>query len=67
MFAQDAHEHGKINLDIAFEGKSGIVMLHGSAERAFLGFEHKAKTKKEKKSIKYIKRVNHKDRELNYF
>lgn len=53
-FAQDAHEHGKINLDIAFEGKSGIVMLHGSAE-AFLGFEHKAKTKKEKKVLNTLK------------
>lgn len=52
--AEDAHEHGKINLDIAFEGKSGIIMLHGSAE-AFLGFEHKAKTKAEKKVVNSLK------------
>jgi polyribonucleotide nucleotidyltransferase len=53
-FAEDAHEHGKVNLDIAFEGKTGIIMLHGSAE-AFLGFEHEAKSKAEKKVLKTLK------------
>lgn len=45
-----SHEHGSIKLDLAVEGKNIELEIDGAAE-SFLGFEHAAKTAKEKKAF----------------
>ncbi len=50
-----AHDHGRVSLDIAVEANQALVMLKGPAE-AFLGFEHKPKTKAEKKLVESFQR-----------
>lgn len=51
VFAESSlhsHEHGSIVLEAAVEGKVATFSVDGPAE-SFLGFEHEAKTAKEKK------------------
>lgn len=45
-----AHEHGHITVEMAIDGKQVGLELRGPAE-SFIGFEHKAKTKAEKKKL----------------
>lgn len=45
-----AHVHGAGKLSIAFDGKSGKIEYDGAAE-GILGFEHKAKSNKDKKTL----------------
>ena len=49
-----AHVHGSVGLDMAAEGKQILIMLKSPAD-SFLGFEYKAKTKKEKALVKSVK------------
>jgi hypothetical protein len=49
-----AHMHGSLGLDIAADGKQVFIMLKSPTD-SFLGFEYKAKTKKEKALIKNTK------------
>ena len=49
-----AHVHGSVRLDIAVEKNQLLVLLNTPAE-SFLGFEYKAKTKKEKDLVKKVK------------
>lgn len=48
--ALHAHEHGSIDFEVAVEGKSAEFEMKGPAE-SFIGFEHVAKTAKEKKVL----------------
>jgi hypothetical protein len=49
-----AHVHGSVHLDMATNKKQLLVMLKSPSE-SFVGFESKAKTKKEKAKIKKAK------------
>ena len=46
-----AHVHGSVHLDIATDKNQLLVMLKSPSE-SFLGFEYKAKSKKEKALVK---------------
>jgi hypothetical protein len=48
--ALHAHEHGSIDFEVAVEGKSADFEISGPAE-SFIGFEHAAKTAKEKQTL----------------
>jgi hypothetical protein len=48
--ALHAHEHGSIDFEVAVEGKTADFEMSGPAE-SFIGFEHVAKTAKEKKAL----------------
>lgn len=48
--ALHAHEHGSIDFEVAVEGKTAEFAMKGPAE-SFIGFEHAAKTAKEKKVL----------------
>jgi len=49
-----AHVHGSVHLDIATDKNQLLVMLKSPSE-SFVGFEYKAKTKKEKEKINKAK------------
>ena len=49
-----AHEHGSVKLDLAVDNKTLLVMLNSPSE-SFLGFEYKAKSKKEKRLLEEVK------------
>lgn len=50
-FALGAHQHGHVSFEMAIDGMKSAVEIKGPAE-SFVGFEHKAKTKKEKQAVK---------------
>lgn len=50
-----AHEHGHVSFEMAIDGMQAAVELRGPAE-SFVGFEHKPKTKKEKKLVKSLEK-----------
>ena len=52
-FALDAHQHGHITFEMAIDGTKSAVEIKGPAE-SFVGFEHKAKSKKEKQAVKEV-------------
>lgn len=49
----EAHQHGSATLGIAFEGLTGSVEFKAAAE-GILGFEHKAQSEKDKKTLKNL-------------
>ncbi len=48
-FAHSAHEHGAAKVDLAFDGLSGVIHFE-SPSSSIYGFEHDAKTAKDKKT-----------------
>lgn len=54
--ALHAHEHGSIDFEVAVEGKNAEFEISGPAE-SFIGFEHVAKTAKEKKVLEDAKNL----------
>lgn len=54
--ALHAHEHGSANVSIAYEGTNAEIELHAPAD-SVLGFEHAAKTDKQKKIYEDQKNV----------
>lgn len=55
-FALDAHQHGHVSFEMAIDGMKSAVEIKGPAE-SFVGFEHKAKTKKEKQAVKDVEKL----------
>lgn len=51
-----AHEHGHVSFEMAIDGMQAAVELRGPAE-SFVGFEHKPKTKTEKKAVRDAQKV----------
>jgi len=47
-----AHVHGHVSIDMAVDKNELLVMLNSPADN-FLGFEYKAKSEKEKKSLRW--------------
>lgn len=52
-YAASAHQHGHVSFEMAIDGMKGAVEIKGPGE-SFVGFEHKAKTKEEKKAVKEL-------------
>lgn len=52
----DAHQHGHISFEMAVDGMVSAVEIKGPGE-SFVGFEHKAKTKKDKQAVKNVERL----------
>ena len=50
------HVHGVVDLDIAAENNQILIMLKSPAD-SFLGFEYKAKTKKEKALVQSVRKT----------
>ena len=50
-----SHVHGLVRLEIAYEKNELLIMLSSPAE-SFLGFEYKAKTKKELELLTQVKK-----------
>ena len=50
----NAHVHGVVNLDVAYEKNELLIMLQSPSE-SFLGFEYKPKTNDELKKLNSIK------------
>lgn len=48
-FAYRAHEHGVAKIDIAFDGLKGVIHFESPASSIY-GFEHEAKSKKDKRT-----------------
>lgn len=55
-----AHVHGAATLAVAFEGLSGRVEFKAASE-GVLGFEHEARSEKDKKKVEAVRQIFEKD------